>query len=73
MRPCVIVLPEPGIDGDLSLLRCRKPISGLSLPTQYSVDPPPLEWSSAMFMKTEDTDGKQATEARGDCHEVTAG
>ena len=36
-------------------------------------DPPPLKWSSAMFRKTEETHGKQATKARRDCHEVTAG
>ena len=36
-------------------------------------DPPPPEWSSAMFRKMEETHGKQATEARRDCHEVTAG
>ena len=36
-------------------------------------DPPRLEWSSAMFRKTEETHGKQATQARRDCHEVTAG
>lgn len=34
---------------------------------------PPMNWSSAMFMKTEATDGKKATEARRDCHEVSAG
>jgi len=36
-------------------------------------DPPQVKWSSAMFRKTEETHGQQATEARGDCHEVTAG
>jgi hypothetical protein len=30
-------------------------------------------WSSAMFRKTEETHGQQETEARRDCHEVTAG
>ncbi|MEM8581703.1 MAG: hypothetical protein AAGF50_10960 [Pseudomonadota bacterium] len=34
---------------------------------------PPLKWSSAMFRKTEETNGQQATETRRDCHEVTAG
>ena len=34
---------------------------------------PPLKWSSAMFRKTEEYHGKQATKARRDCHEVTAG
>ena len=34
---------------------------------------PPLKWSSAMVKKTEETHGKQATEARRDCHEITAG
>ncbi len=34
---------------------------------------PPLKWSSAMFRKTEETHGQQATKARRDCHEVTAG
>lgn len=33
----------------------------------------PLKWSSAMFRKTEETHGQQTTEARRDCHEVTAG
>jgi hypothetical protein len=36
-------------------------------------DPPPLKWSSAMFRKTEETYGQQATEARGNCYEATAG
>ncbi|WP_243613999.1 hypothetical protein [Shimia aestuarii] len=36
-------------------------------------DPPPLKWSSAMFRKTEETHGQQATEAGRDCHEVKAG
>ena len=34
---------------------------------------PPLKWSSAMFRKTEEDHGQQATKARRDCHEVTAG
>nr|WP_279391718.1 KilA-N domain-containing protein [Shimia aestuarii] len=39
----------------------------------YDCDPPPLKWSSAMFRKTEETHGQQATEAGRDCHEVKAG
>ncbi len=35
--------------------------------------PPPQKWSSAMFRKTEETHGQQATEAGRDCHEVAAG
>lgn len=35
-------------------------------------DPPPLKWSSAMVKKTEETHGKQATEARRDYHETAA-
>ena len=34
---------------------------------------PPLKWSSAMFRKTEEIHGQQATKARRGCHEVTAG
>ena len=34
---------------------------------------PPLKWSSAMFRKTEEDHGKQATQTRRDCHEVTTG
>ena len=34
---------------------------------------PPQKWPSAMFRKVEENDGQQATEARRDCHEVTAG
>ena len=34
---------------------------------------PPLKWSSAMFSKTEETHGQQATKARRDSHEVAAG
>ena len=40
---------------------------------EVAVAPPPLNWSSAMFRKTEERDGQQATEARRDCQEVTAG
>ena len=36
----------------------------LDNPGQHeSRDPPPLKWSSAMFRRTEETHGKQATEA----------
>ena len=38
----------------------------------YAAGLPPLKWSSAMFRKTEEAHGKQATEARRNCHEVTA-
>ncbi len=33
-------------------------------------DPPPMKWSSAMFRKTVDRDGEQATKAGRDCHEA---
>jgi hypothetical protein len=36
-------------------------------------EPPHLNWSTAMFRKRKTTNDKQATEARGDCLEVTAG
>jgi predicted signal transduction protein with EAL and GGDEF domain len=36
-------------------------------------DPPPLKWSAAMFRKRRIHDGKQATQARGNSHEVTTG
>ena len=34
---------------------------------------PPMKWSSTMFRKTEESHGQQATQARGNCHEVTTG
>lgn len=36
-------------------------------------EPPPLNWSTAMFRKWRTENGKQATKARRDCLEVTAG
>ena len=36
-------------------------------------EPPPLNWSTVMFRKRRTTNGKQATEARRDCLEVTIG
>ncbi|MES0861962.1 nuclear transport factor 2 family protein, partial [Ruegeria sp. SCPT10] len=39
----------------------------------YSGEPPQLSCSTAMFRKRRTTNGKQATEARRDCLEVTAG
>jgi hypothetical protein len=39
----------------------------------FAIGLPPEKWSSAMFRKTEETHGQQATKARRDCHEVTAG
>lgn len=37
-----------------------------------AVEPLPLKWSAPMFRKWRTIDGKQATQARRDCHEVTA-
>jgi hypothetical protein len=51
----------------------RHGIKRKGLATRPNSDPPPLNWSSAMFRKTEDTHGKQATKTGRDCHEVTAG
>ena len=48
-------------------------LSGIQLEQFYGIDPPPLKWSSAMFRKTEETHGQQATKAGRDCHEVMAG
>ena len=45
-------------------------------PTRYPKpprEPPHLNWSTAMFRKRRTKNGKQATEARKDCPEVTAG
>ena len=61
-NPGLVELPEARKNVYAQLLVCVEQI-GL----------PPLKWSSAMFRKTEETHGKQATEARRDCHEVTAG
>ena len=36
-------------------------------------EPPPLKWSAPMFRKRRTRNGKQAPQARRDCHEVTAG
>ena len=56
-------------------LRMPVPFGALpdTIPFARNTDPPPLKWSSAMFRKTEETHGKQATQARRDCHKVTAG
>ncbi len=59
----------------------RKGMDGLAayVTNQFDLDPysgaglPPLKWSSAMFRKTEEIHGQQATKARRDCHEVTTG
>lgn len=36
-------------------------------------EPPQLNWSTAMFRKRRTENGKQATQARRDCLEVTTG
>lgn len=37
------------------------------------IDPPPMKWSAVMFRKTEDQNGYETTQARGNCREAAAG
>ncbi|SDI40683.1 hypothetical protein [Lutimaribacter saemankumensis] len=38
-----------------------------------NIEPPQLNWSTTMFRKRRTENGKQATQARRDCLEVTTG
>ncbi|MDD9728262.1 hypothetical protein PVV74_22705, partial [Roseovarius sp. SK2] len=52
--------------------QARPIFAGTSVaPILEEADPPPMKWSSAMFRKTEEPHGNQATEARRNYHEVT--
>ena len=66
-----------GIDawGDLNELSSDE-IIAFSVPDHHVLTAgglPPLKWSFAMFRKTAETHGQQATQAGRDCHEVAAG
>ncbi len=62
----ITIYGEPGVFEALPKERQDEVMSGLDLGL------PPLNWSSAMFRKTEEDHGKQTTKARRDCHEVTS-
>ncbi|WP_209508269.1 hypothetical protein [Ruegeria sp. HKCCSP335] len=63
---------------DLCLENVRNVIEAINMPERneiemYFCEPPQLNWSTVMFRKRRTTNGKQETEARRDCLEVTAG
>ena len=66
------VLNDRHVKFNLFKINMLDSIYGAPTQNQNIDEPPPLNWSSAMFRKRRTENGEQASEAGRDYHEVTA-